>query len=392
MRWKFLAGVAALAVMLVTPFAAAQAFGLRHGSNVIVEKTETVSGNLYAAGSQIVVDGTVNGDLFCAGATVTVNGTVSGDVICAGSSVTINGVVSGDVRAAASELSVNGTVGGGMTVAGSAISINSAAAVGSNILAFGATLRADGPVGGDIQFFGASLAVNNEVKGDVIFYTQKQRSQKNAPAVSLRSGAAIVGNLSYYEGTEATIADGATVSGQTVVMEPKFNQGTAQQQAKGFFAAFGMIWLLWGVIGGIIIGLVLISFFPRQVRTTLDVMLERPGASLGWGFVAAVVTPVAILLLLITIVGIPLALLVGALFVAICMLMKVLGAIGIGALLARWFKWKLSLYWLVVIGIVVAAIIFIIPFVGWLVGILAFFWAFGGAVLHKRAVYKELEG
>jgi len=156
-------------------------------------------------------------------------------------------------------------------------------------------------------------------------------------------------------------------------------------------AGFGLIWLLWGVIGGIIIGFVLVGFFPRQVRATLDTMLERPGASLGWGFVTAVVTPIVMVLLLITVVGIPLALLAGALFAAMCMLMKVLGAVGIGALLAHWFKWKLSLYWLVVIGVIVAAIIYIIPIIGWIVGVLAFFWAFGGAVLHKKAVYKQLE-
>jgi hypothetical protein len=390
MRWKLLAGVAALAVMLATPFAAAQAFGLRHGNNVIVEKTETISGNLYAAGSQIVVDGTVNGDLFCAGATVTVNGTVNGDIICAGSSITVNGAVTGDVRSASSELSVNGKVGGGMLSFGSALNVNSTASVGSNILAFGATLRADGPVGGDIQFFGASLLLNNKVGGDVTFYTEPARDKKSEPAMSLRPQANVSGNLSYYEGTDVNLSDGAAVSGETVVIQPKPYPAGAQS-AKKFLAGFGLIWLLWGVIGGIIIGFVLVGFFPRQVRATLDTMLERPGASLGWGFVTAVVTPIVMVLLLITVVGIPLALLAGALFAAMCMLMKVLGAVGIGALLAHWFKWKLSLYWLVVIGVIVAAIIYIIPIIGWIVGVLAFFWAFGGAVLHKKAVYKQLE-
>lgn len=389
MRWKILCGVAALAVMLAVPAAVAHAFDVRSGNNIIVESGETIDGNLYAAGSQVVVDGTVEGDVFCAGSTVAINGTVNGDIFCAGSSLTVNGTVNGDVRAAASELSINGPITGGMTAFGSAININSAGSLGSNILAFGATLRADGPVGGDIQFFGASLLLNSGVDGDVIFYGTKQNTSGNEPAVTLRPKAAIGGNLSYYQGVEHSVSEGASIAGETIVMEHKAG---GPKDAGKWLGMFSLWLLLWGLFGGLVMALAIVGFFPKQTRATLDVMLTRPGGSIGWGLVTVIVAPVIIILLMVTVIGIPLGILSAVLLVVMTMLAKVLSGIGVGALAAHWFKWKMSLYWQSVIGIILAVVIFSIPFIGWAIGCVAFLWAFGGVVLRKREMYKELEG
>jgi len=389
MKGKIVLSLATLAIFTMIPFTAARAFDVRSGNNVIVDANETVDGNLYAAGAQVVVDGKVNGDIFCAGSTVTINGEVEGDVLCAGSSITVNGKVLGDIRSASSELSLNGEVSGGLTSFGSAININHNASVGSNVLAFGATLRADGPIDGDLQFFGASLLLNNKVAGDVSFYGENRKTQKNGPAITMRADTDIAGNLSYYEGVSAEINDAAKIAGETTIMEMKKYE---QKQSRQMFAMFPIWLLIWSVLSFLIIAMIFVSIFPKQTNAAIEVMLKKPSASIGWGMVAMIVIPVIIVILLFTVIGIPLAIFFAALFAAMCMLAKIIAGIAIGALLARWLKWKISLYWQAVLGIILSVLIFSVPVFGWLLGLIAFFWAFGGLILYKKEVYKKLEG
>jgi len=386
---KLFLTIIALTALAVMPITAVYAFDVKSGNNIIVEAGETVSGNLYVAGTQIVVDGEVNGDIFCAGSTITINGKINGDVLCAGSSITINGEVLGDVRGASSELSINGKVLGGLTSFGSAININDTASIGSNVLAFGATMRADGPINGDLQFFGASLLLNNKVAGDVSFYGKNQQKQNNKPAVTLRAGTTINGGLSYYEGVDALINDGASVFGETVVMEMKKHEPKSGKETLNFFP----IWFsIWQILGGLVIAMFLVFLFPKYTGATLEVMFKKPATSIGLGLVAVILTPIVIVLLLITVIGIPLAFLSTTLFVAMCGIVKVLTGIAVGVLITKWLKWKIALYWQAVIGVILAVLVFSIPFIGWVLGIIAFFWAFGGAVMYKRQVYKKLEG
>lgn len=387
MRIKFIAGMLAFAA-LAFPFAAVHAFDVQSGNNVIIEADETVGGNLYAAGSQIIVDGTVTGDLFCAGATVTVNGTVGGDVICAGSSITINGTVGGDVRSASSELAINGAVSRGLTAFGSAININNEGSVGGNTLAFGATLRGDGPLGGDVQFFGASLILNDRVDGDVAFYGQAQDVNGNAPAVTIRPEATIAGGLSYYRGVETSISDSATIIGSTTIME---RSATATPDAAGWLARLSLGWLLWSILTAIVIGFILIGLFPRQTTLAVTGMTREPGITLAWGILALILVPAVIVILAVSVIGLPLALLLLLLFCIAGMLAKILAAVAFGMWLAQRFRWSIGLYAQVAIGIVIAYLLFAIPIIGWILWLLAFLWGFGGLIKHGTGMYRQIE-
>ncbi|MDO8579111.1 MAG: hypothetical protein Q7R50_08055, partial [Dehalococcoidales bacterium] len=68
-------------VVLIAVFAVpAMAFDARTGGTVTVPAGEVVNGDLYLAGSTLIVDGTVNGDIFGAGQSLTINGIVNGGV------------------------------------------------------------------------------------------------------------------------------------------------------------------------------------------------------------------------------------------------------------------------------------------------------------------------
>jgi hypothetical protein len=58
---------------------------------------QVIDNDVWARGTDVVVDGTINGDLLAIGSTVTVNGSVAGSLVTVGRTVTVNGEVGGSV-------------------------------------------------------------------------------------------------------------------------------------------------------------------------------------------------------------------------------------------------------------------------------------------------------
>ena len=67
---------------------------------------------------------------------------------------------------------------------------------------------------------------------------------------------------------------------------------------------------LWWFIGTLIVGTVLALLFPAALHEPAAALRDRPWHSLGWGSVLFIVTPIAVIIALITVVGIPIGLLV----------------------------------------------------------------------------------
>ena len=75
-QWLTVMLIAVLMVVFVA--APVLAADLRSGDTITVASGEVIDGDLYIAGSDIIIDGTVNGDIFGVGQSLTVNGIVNG--------------------------------------------------------------------------------------------------------------------------------------------------------------------------------------------------------------------------------------------------------------------------------------------------------------------------
>ena len=378
---------AAVVAVVMIP-AAAFAFEVKKGNNIYVGAEETIAGNLYTAGTNVIIDGKVSGDVFCAGQSVAINGEVAGDVFCAGSSIAINGKVGGSIRVAASELSIGGQVERSALAIASNINLSDSGKIGWNFLGGAANFTAYGPVGGDLQFGGASLVINNTVGGNVRFYgeTTEKQQESNAPALTLLPKAIVNGSLTYSETASTDIKDGAQVKGETIKKAPQFKK--MENKAQKSFWPFSVSFAIFGLLTTVILGLVLVRLNSDAVEAVTDNILERPWATLGWGLVLLILTPIVIILLLITLVGLPLAILTGLLFAIYLMLSKVVFGIALGRLINDKAKWKLSLYWAAVIGIVVTDLIIFIPVIGWIFGFFTLLWSFGALMIASKELIK----
>ncbi|MEK7067778.1 MAG: polymer-forming cytoskeletal protein, partial [Patescibacteria group bacterium] len=260
--------ISAAAIVIFMAPAAAFAFEVKKGNNIYVGENETVAGNLYAAGVNVIIDGSITGDLFCAGQSVTINGEVSGDVFCAGSAIAINGRVGGSIRVAASELSINGQVERSALAAASNITLRDSGKIGWGFLGAAANFTAYGPIGRDLQFGGASLVINNEVGGNVRFYGEMKGQKKtNAPTLTLLPKAVVNGSLTYSDSIQTDIKDGAQVKGGTIKQAPKIKEFKKWGNKKQI-----VFWplVIFGLVSTVVLGLVLVRLNSDAVEAVTD--------------------------------------------------------------------------------------------------------------------------
>ncbi|MDD4900652.1 MAG: polymer-forming cytoskeletal protein [Patescibacteria group bacterium] len=364
--------ILAVCLLVVLLPLAASAYSVKSGNSVYLGKEETITGNFYAAGANLTIEGKVDGDVICAGQSVNISGDVAGDVICAGQSVTINGKVGGNVRLIGETINLNGSVARNATLLGNTIIANNDANIGWDCLVMGNVLELRGKVGRDL--YGRLDRAN--LTGSVDNNVNLNFDAANYGLLVVADTAKINGDLRYTAEKNAAIATNAQIKGQVNHAVPSLKKQT------DFWPAW---W--WGnliaIFSALVIGLVLISFWRAGVIKITDSMLKRVGASLGWGFLVLILTPPLAIILLITIIGIPLSLILVALWLIALYVSKILAGILIGRSLLNSLlpKHKDSLLLAMVVGIVISYLIFAIPFIGWIVSLLAMLWGLGGIAL-----------
>ncbi|MFB6165960.1 MAG: polymer-forming cytoskeletal protein [Haloarculaceae archaeon] len=148
--------VLVVALVVVPGVAAAED---RTGNTVVVERGETVTGDLNAFGGSVIVRGTVTGDLNAAGGNVRIDGRVDGNVNAAGGDVTLgpDGRVGGNFNAGASSVLVAGRIGGNAEIGADRITLADTARVDGNLRYDGTLVRRDGAVVGGTVSQGASV-------------------------------------------------------------------------------------------------------------------------------------------------------------------------------------------------------------------------------------------
>ena len=370
-----------LVFLLILPFGA-KAFSVKTGDSVYISEDETIEGNLYSAATNITVDGTVKGDVICAGQSININGKVEGDVICAGQSINAKGEIGGNVRVVGNSINLGGKIARNVNVFGASIILDKNAEVGWSLFFAGATMEARGKIGQDLYGTSPKITITGEIGRDVrVRIKDKIRAEKKGPSyedkselLTISNNAKIGGNLTYTGSNEANISDKASIAGEVKHNLPKVEKA-------GKFVFIGWFWgRLYSIFAALVVGLVLISLWRKQVIELTNKMLEKVGVSIGWGAVVMFLAPIIAILLIFTIIGLPLALILLGVWIIALFIAKILASIMVGRVVLEkfWEKKKDSLIWAMIIGIVICWFIFSIPFVGWILGLVALWWGLGG--------------
>ena len=304
-----------LTVFAATPVMAAD---FRGDDTVTVASGEVIDDDLYIGGADIVIDGTVNGDVWAAGNNITINGVVNGSVVLVGQTIIVNGDITGSAKLVGTNTNVYGNIGGDLIAGGSYLTIGSKAAIGRDFV-FGAGIaRIDGLVDGNIKGGGGDISLAGTVAGDI---------ELDVDTLTVDATADIQGNLTYTSENEVNIASGARIMGTTTQQMPE-----VKESAKA--APFA------GVVGNIIAylmtlltGIVIVLLAPRKAVTIAATLRQKPWLSLGWGAIVFFATPLAALVVLITVVGIPVALISLTLYALAIYLSQIIAGLFIGYLI-----------------------------------------------------------
>lgn len=361
-----------LLVLLLVPLSASKAAGTKTGENIYVPKEEIVSGNLYVAGQSIVIDGMIGGDLIVAGQSITINGQVEGDIIAVCQDITINGNVGGNVRVAGNTLTINGAVVRNVNAFGNNITLGTDSRIGWDVYAMGANLTFRGIIDGGLNGDANQVLVTGKIGKDIDIKLDGNSAQK----LTVASGAIINGDIFYTSKIAANISADASVAGDVAQKIPELKTNT------NFWP---WLWgLLFSVFAAIAVGLVATTVCKNCIYSIIGLIEEKKASVLIPGLVLFFILPPIAIVLMITVIGIPLALILGTLWLIAVYVAKILTAILIGNIIIKNIlkKESLSLTWSLVPGVIICWLLFSIPFAGWVIGIFAAWLGLGGIWLY----------
>jgi cytoskeletal protein CcmA (bactofilin family) len=355
--------------------ASAQSF--HTGTNIVLNKGGTIDSTVFAAGQTVDISAEVNGDIFCAGQTVTINATVHGDVICAAQTLTINGHVDGDVRLVGQAVTIGATVGGSATIGGQSFTLESAGSIDGDATIGSSSANFNGSVGRDVVAGGENVTIAGTVGRDVT---------AAGNALVLSSTAAVGGNLEYTSDNSVQRATGATVAGKIVHKTPTHDSNTKYGAVLGFGIAWFIYWLL--ALG--FTALIAALLFPRVLQVVSNRALERPWQALLVGFLANISAPLVVALTAASVIGIPLAFMLGLFWLLVLLTSGLFFAFYIGRLVMRGTQYALLT---MLVGVAILLTVSFIPVLG-LLALLATLWMGSGMVLMElfrrtpKPVYK----
>lgn len=285
--------------------------------------SRTFGSDYFGAGGVVNLTDTVAGDAFLAAGHVNTAAEVKGDLIAVGGEVSIGGGIGDDLYAAGGEVQVDAIVTGNARVAGGEVTLGPATVVAGSSTLSGGRIRFEGNTHGHLQVSGGSVRIDGTVHGDV---------EVDAEEIEIGPQTRIGGKLIVHGSRQPAIPEGARIVGGIEFHKADVSRHFDQHGVAGDVrtVAHGLGSLLW-ILGVFVAGTLFTLALPGYSARAADWIGREPLRSLGLGFVILVCMPVLALLLVITIVGIPLALVIVMLYV----LMLFLGWVTAALFVAR---------------------------------------------------------
>lgn len=332
-------------------------------------------GDSYAAGQTTSITAPVARDAFEAGSTVTLSVPVAQDAHLAGFEVQASSDVGGNLYAAGFTVSIGGTVKGDITAFGNTVSVHTTQPLAGNIRGAAANFTLDSATEGAVLVTANTATINAPIKGDLSFYGQTLAFGPNAVV----SGDVLVHAPKAIE-VPPTVAPAERVK-FTELTSPEYPTQvgqTAEIVARGIWAS---LWTAfsWFVLL-LVVGAMFIALSPRLVANLELLATVRPFRRFGLGILAFASVVGLVPVAAFTVVGLLLVPFVLILIFIACSLAYLAGAYLIGSAIGSRITSLAGTAQKIValaISLVLAGLLVMIPFVGWLVSLVIVAYGFG---------------
>ncbi|NNM83679.1 hypothetical protein HKL94_00450 [Candidatus Parcubacteria bacterium] len=352
-----------LALLLLPASAYAARASTSFSSAQALLSASSSPGNVYTAGTSIVVVAPVGGDFSAFGGSVITAAPIAGDELLFAGSIQSRARVGGDFRAMGGSVSVEGPVSGDLIAFG--FTVHDSSRAGGSVFVVAANTALTDGARGPVIIYGNNILLGGDFAGNVTIVSSGQ--------VSLSASTTIAGKLSYEAPEEAIIPASATVRGGVIYTNASYLPDVGTSRILSLISIGFFIFVR--ILGALILAGLLAGLFPRLAEALLErTTTMRPSRvflTALLGFAVFVVTPVLSLLLALTFVGIGLALLLIIAYALIVLLSLLYAGILLGGLLARrFFRRDFILWHDGVLGMLALSVVTLIPYFGLIIAFL----------------------
>lgn len=398
--------IAAIFCFFLVLAGALSASVVERGDDIQFSPLHHIDDDVYTfSKNPISMDGFIDGDFTSLASDVTINGEITGS----GNIFTINlfhnGIIKGSLRSFSNSFTINGRVERSVIAVCAKFNLSGQGEIGRDVHVMGVDVDIYGTVGGDLKIKGKEVRLMGNIKGDV--FIEAERLIISAPAV-------IHGNLTYESATEAQIDSfGVTITGVTEWIKENDIGDEEAGELRNTVVIFSEI------LAAFLFGLILLIPGHNYARVAYTQLKERFAVSLATGFITVFLFCLAAFVALLTsflfLLGFALASgdtpAVGAIpfiFSTIMFPISAFGAVSGGILLYAGkilmaFFIGISLVRLIkknpvllsktqlLLGLIVLAIIFAIPYLGIVLYVVGSMTGAGAIILAIRKIKFEFK-
>jgi len=234
-----------------------------------------------------------------------------------GGDVRITEATEGPLRIMGGEVTVDAPVNGGVKIAGGNVTLGPAAVVSGDVAIAGGNVTVEGTIKGKLRAAGGNVRLNGAVGGDASIA---------AGHLEVAPNARIEGQLRFH-GNELRRDPAAEIEGGVTHEIGRWSSHRVRTPAERFL--HGWIWS----VGLMMLAGLIAAALPGPSQRMAAELRERPWITPLVGLIALTVIPVTAVLVMITIIGIPIAILALIGYAALLLLGYVWVAVVVGGML-----------------------------------------------------------
>ena len=341
------------------------------------EDADTQGGNVYMAGAEVRVDRAINRDLVAAGGRIEVEEPIAGDAVFGAGALDVRAPIGEGLRAAGGVITLASRVHGDLLLVGGHVTLAPTSEVRGAGWIAGSRVTVSGRALSGLKLYGREIVIAGEINGPL---------ELSGHRIEVLSTARIHGDIEYSSGEEIRIDPAARISGQ-------ITRATNTIDISNPLADIPILKALRPLLltGLLMAGLLLYGLFPRFTEHASTLIREAPVRSLGLGTALFFSVPPVAVLLVITIIGIPVAIALGAFHALALLAAYLVSCFFVGEVLARLIgqrprsrQWRMLL---LAIGLVVLTFLTTLPYVGPFLLLLACIAGLGAILLQAFSRY-----
>ena len=375
---KFITFIFSLIIFLLFPLNV-----FAQENNITVEKGKIINQNPYlVAGDNIDISGIVNGDVIAAGGQISISGKINGDLIAVGGNIRLSGEVTQNVRLGGGQISISGKVGKNLLIGSGNLEITESAVIPGYLLSGSGNASIFAPIGGNITIGSGNLSLNNNVNGNLTAASEQ---------INLSPDANIKGNFEYWSKNNANIDPKTKILGETIKHDlpnnADFNLSKMDlRKIAGGFIGLVIGFKLLSVITLLLVGFLMIKLLPNLMDQTEKNISEKAWKSILVGFLVMIIFPISFIVLLVTIIGIPVAFILAALYGIYMYLSKIFVIYWLGEKILNKNKSK---YLSFTVASIIYIVLLIVPPISGIIRFITTLLGFGAVLLSCKEVFNK---